>query len=240
MVVKSELKLIKSLQQKKYRNEHGLFVIEGKKAVEEVLSSDLKVFKVYAVKGSNVESAFNNTIDVSQKELNQMSGLKNPNGVIGVFYIPSNKKVTTTDWVLALDGIQDPGNMGTIIRLCDWFGIRDLVCSKTTVDCYNPKVLQATMGSITRVNIVYQDLEEFLKTTQLPVFGSFMKGENICKSNLPEKGILIMGNEGNGISSAIAALCTHRVTVPQFGAETAESLNVATASAILLHELRRG
>ena len=130
--------------------------------------------------------------------------------------------------------------MGTIIRLCDWFGIRHLVCSERTVECYNPKVLQATMGSITRVNIVYLDLAEFLQSVQLPIYGSFMNGTSISQTKLPEKGILIMGNEGKGISERIKEFCEHTIAIPQYGSKTAESLNVATASAILLSEIRRG
>jgi len=239
MVVKSELKLIKSLQQKKYRNEHGLFVIEGKKAVEELLESSFKPFKVFVSKIHEPVLHYKNVIPVSAKELQQMSGLKNPNGFLGVFYIPESLPIEETDWVLVSDGIQDPGNMGTIIRLCDWFGIKNLVCSNHTVDCYNPKVLQATMGSITRVNIVYTDLDDFLKTTQLPIYASIMDGENIYKINLPDKGILVMGNEGNGISANVKEFCTKTMAIPQYDETTTESLNVATASAILLNEIRR-
>ena len=144
------------------------------------------------------------------------------------------------DWILVLDGIQDPGNLGTIIRLCDWFGIQHLVCSENTVDCFNPKVLQATMGSITRVNIVYRDLEDFLKSVPLPIFGSFMSGKPVKELTLPAKGVLVMGNEGNGISKEVEVLCRQTVSIPQYGQKTTESLNVGTASAILLNEIRRG
>ncbi len=240
MVVKSELKLIKSLHQKKYRTQHGLFIVEGIKAVEEVLNSDFEVHKVYS--SASIELSVSKPLLtlVSEKELRQISGLKNPNGILAVFKIPPPKEVETQDWILVLDGVQDPGNLGTIIRLCDWFGIRHLVCSENTADCYNPKVLQATMGSITRVNMVYQDLEEFLKSVQLPVYGSFMNGKPIKELTLPKKGILVMGNEGNGISKAVEMLCKHTVGIPQYGEQTTESLNVGTATAILLNEIRRG
>lgn len=239
MVVKSELKLIRSLHQKKYRTLHGLFIVEGLKAVEEVLNSNFDVYKIYVT--SQLSSIFstNPMSLISAKELQQMSGLTNPNGILGVFHIPEPKEVLTKDWILVLDDIQDPGNMGTIIRLCDWFGIQHLVCSEHTVDCYNPKVLQATMGSITRVNIVYRDLGDFLKSIQLPIFGSFMSGKPITELGLPKEGVLIMGNEGKGISKNIQELCSHTVAIPQYGQKTTESLNVATASAILLNEIRR-
>jgi len=140
---------------------------------------------------------------------------------------------------VALDAVRDPGNLGTIIRLCDWFGIKHLICSEDTVDCYNPKVLQATMGSIARVNMVYTDLEDFLKNTALPVYGAFMDGEVVYDKKLPPGGILVMGNEANGISSSVAKHTTERISIPQFGEATTESLNVATATAILLNEIRR-
>jgi TrmH family RNA methyltransferase len=139
-----------------------------------------------------------------------------------------------------LDSIRDPGNLGTIIRLCDWFGINQLVCSEDTVDCYNPKVIQATMGSIARVQINYTDLTNFIKESKLPIYGASLSGENIYKHTLPEKVILVMGNEANGISSEINSLLTNRITIPQYGEQQdTESLNVASATAILLSELMR-
>ena len=239
MVVKSELKLIKSLQQKKYRNEHGLFVIEGKKGLQELLSSSIKPYKIYVSNALELDMTWDGVERVSTKELQQMSALKNPNGVLGVFYIPPPLPLDFKDWIVLLDGIQDPGNLGTIIRLCDWFGITNLICSNNTVDCYNPKVLQATMGSIARVNVVYQDIALFLKTNPLPVYGSFMDGVSVYESELPNKGVLIMGNEGKGISDKIKEFCSYTITIPQYGKETTESLNVGTASAILLNEIRR-
>ncbi len=239
MVVKSELKLIKSLQQKKYRNEHGLFVIEGKKGLEELLVSRIKPYRVYYSGAEELKVKYKGMQQVSLKELQQMSSLKNPSGVLGVFHIPDSKPVDFKDWVLLLDGIQDPGNLGTIIRLCDWYGITNLVCSKDTVDCYNPKVLQATMGSIARVNIIYEDILTFLRSCPLPVYGSFMNGTSVYESELPKKGVLIMGNEGNGISEGVKELCNHSIAIPQYGTITTESLNVGTACAILLNEIRR-
>lgn len=239
MVVKSELKLIKSLQQKKYRNEHGLFVVEGKKTLEEVIRSKIIPYKLFAVEPENLLSDGSRPLPISNKELRQISSLKNPNGFLGVFYIPREDERTTSDWILVLDGIQDPGNMGTIIRLCDWFGVKDVICSPDTVDCYNPKVLQATMGSFTRVKIQYRSLYSYLKTNQLPICGTFMDGSNVNSSKLPDKGIMVMGNEGKGISDEVAQLCTSRLAIPQYGGSTTESLNVASATAILLYEIRR-
>ncbi len=239
MVVKSELKLIRSLQQKKYRNEHGLFVIEGKKAVEELLESDCRPFKILVSGGSKLDVPHAYILEISSKELKQLSGLKSPNGVLGVFHMMAPQPIDFSDWILMLDGVQDPGNLGTIIRLCDWFGIRNLICSPHTVDCYNPKVLQATMGSIARVNITYTDLEMLLKNNTLPVFGTFMNGTSVYKSEFPDKGILVMGNEGNGISELVKKFCDESIAIPQYGTLTTESLNVGTATAILLSEIRR-
>lgn len=239
MVSKNQIKLVKSLQQKKYRSQHGLFVVEGEKGVAELLEEGVKPFKVF-VEQSKFLKKFDGAELVLNTELKQMSSLINPNGVLGVFHIPDTKTLKTHDWLLALDSIRDPGNLGTIIRLCDWFGIKNLICSMDTVDCYNPKVLQATMGSIARINVVYLDLTDFLGKTKLPIYGAFMDGESIYNNQLPEKGILIVGNEGNGISDAIESLIKKRIAIPQHGKVTTESLNVATATAILLNEIRRG
>ncbi|MDO1511981.1 RNA methyltransferase [Maribacter confluentis] len=239
MVVKSELKLIKSLQQKKYRNEHGLFVIEGKKSVEELVGSNFKCYGIFATAPNELNLGDSRVNLISAKELAQISSLKNPNGCLGVFHIPKKEMDILSDWIMVLDGVQDPGNLGTIIRLCDWFGVTDIVCSLDTVDCYNSKVLQATMGSIARVNVHYVDLDSFLRSTDLPVYGTFMDGSNINTYSLPKKGIMIMGNEGKGISSRVTELCTDKIAIPQFGNKTTESLNVASATAILLHEIRK-
>jgi len=239
MVVKSQIKLIKSLQQKKYRIQNGMFVVEGKKVVQELLESTFKVYKVFATDPSAVIAQSDILEIVSTAQLRQMSGLKNVNSVIGVFYIPRKEAETYDDWTLVLDDLRDPGNMGTIIRLCDWFGIQNIVCSENTVDCYNPKVLQASMGSIARVNIIYVDLKSFFKKNHLPVFGAFMYGNSVYEEQLPEAGILLMGNEANGISQELEALISTKIAIPQFAKKTAESLNVATATAILLNEIRR-
>lgn len=238
MVAKGQIKLIRSLHQKKYRNQNGLFVVEGIKGVNEVLASHLKPYGVY---GLNADLLDDDTIfmPVSLRELEQMSALKTPNGVLGVFHIPTEKEIDFNDWILVLDDVRDPGNLGTIIRLCDWFGIPHLVCSQQTVDCYNPKVLQATMGSITRVNIVYKDIAAFLDECPSAIYGAFMNGVSVYTEDIPRKGVLILGNEAHGISKEIENRVSKKISIPQFGKQTTESLNVATATAILLNEIRR-
>lgn len=239
MVSKSQIKLIRSLQQKKYRNQLGLFFVEGKKTVQELLDSDFRPHSIFSEDVNIFDISDDILTKISPSDLKQMSFLKNPNGVLGVFHFPHLKKIDFRDWIVALDDVRDPGNLGTIIRLCDWFGIKNLVCSQNTVDCYNPKVLQATMGSISRVNITYLNLVDFTKESKISVYGTFMDGASVYENKLPEKGIIILGNEANGISSEVEALVSQRVTIPQYGNKTTESLNVATATAILLNEIRR-
>lgn len=238
MLSKSQIKLITSLKQKKYRLQHGFFVVEGIKTIKELLQSNLMLHELYTTETFNIDAK--DEIFISEADLKRISFLKTPNKALAVFKIPVAKVVETNKLIVALDDVRDPGNLGTIIRLCDWFGIKDLVCSKETVDCFNPKVIQATMGSITRVNISYVDLEAFLKDTDQPIFGAFMDGENVYERQFPEKGVLIMGNEANGISKKIETTVTEKVSIPRFGdLQATESLNVATATAILLSEFRR-
>ncbi len=239
MVGKSQLKRIRSLQQKKYRNELGLFFVEGKKTVHELLNAKVMPFEIYTTSLDDFVLKDEKYFQITPQELKQISQLKNPNGVLGVFYMPKLQKVIEEDWVLVLDDVRDPGNLGTIIRLCDWFGIKSLVCSEQTVDCYNPKVLQATMGSIARVAIHYTNIEEYLNNTSLPVFGAFMNGAPVYNMKIPKAGVLVMGNEGNGISHEIEKCVHEKISIPQYGNQTTESLNVATATAILLNEVRR-
>ncbi|MBT8313035.1 MAG: RNA methyltransferase [Maribacter sp.] len=239
MVGKSQIKFIKSLQQKKYRIQYGMFVVEGIKTVQELLNSHFIPHMIFCT-DSDILVAEKGLVEIiSETDLKKMSTLKNPNKVLGVFKFNEPQRIDEDDWILALDDIRDPGNLGTIIRLCDWFGISHLLCSKNTVDCYNPKVLQASMGSIARVNIVYTDLVEFIKNTRLPIYGTYMNSNSIYSSTLPKKGILIMGNEANGISNDVGKMITSKVSIPHFGANATESLNVATATAILLNEIRR-
>ncbi|MEH6681856.1 MAG: RNA methyltransferase [Sediminicola sp.] len=238
MVVKSQIKLIKSLQQKKYRIQYGLFVAEGTKLVRELLGSRFELYAAYATQPDLLPQG-NGIQQVSENELQKMSGLKTPNKVLAVFHLPKDGSPEKTDWCVALEDVGDPGNLGTIIRLCDWFGIPQLICSEHTADCYSPKTLQATMGSLARVSVRYTDLNTFLRETTLPIYGAFMDGSVVYGQSFPEKGVLVMGNEANGISKENEALVTARIGIPQFGAPTAESLNVGTATAILLNEIRR-
>lgn len=239
MVVKSEIKLIKNLQQKKYRSQNGLFVAEGRKTVSDLLRSSYKVHKVYSTEASILEETQAESLLITQAELRKMSGLQSPNTVLGVFHIPRESPLDFQDWILALDAVRDPGNLGTIIRLCDWYGIGQLVCSPDTVDCYNPKTLQATMGSIARVKVVYAELERVFNQSGTPVFGAFIGGEPVYEADFPQSGILLMGSEAHGISDSLAKMVGRRIGIPPFGKPGAESLNVAMATAILLHELRR-
>ncbi|MGB1042212.1 MAG: TrmH family RNA methyltransferase [Tenacibaculum sp.] len=238
---KNNLKLITSLQQKKYRQKHKLFIAEGIKVVNELLSSDIIASHIFTTDVSLFTLSDVKVTLITEAELKKISTLKSPNKVLGLFEIPEVKEKTTGDFIVALDGVNDPGNLGTIIRLCDWFGVSQLVCSKNTVDCYNQKVVQSTMGSLTRIPISYVDLSDFLTTTSLPVFTADMDGENVYTASLPLKAILVMGNEANGISDEISAIVKHKITIPRFGEiQQTESLNVATATAILLSEFKRG
>lgn len=238
MLSKSQIKLITSLKQKKYRQQHGFFVAEGVKTINELLESNLELHKLYTTESFNIDAK--DEVIISDSDLKRISFLKTPHTALAVFKIPESKPIDNSGLIVALDAVRDPGNLGTIIRLCDWFGVKELVCSKETVDCYNPKVIQATMGSITRVNISYVDLVAFIKKSEYPVFGAFMEGSNVYSNKLPENGILVMGNEANGISKEVEAIITEKISIPRFGTlQATESLNVATATAILLSEFRR-
>ena len=239
MLSKNQLKLITSLKQKKYRIQHGLFVAEGIKVIKELLNSSIELENLYCTE-EFVEFYSYNPAIISEKDLSKISNLKTPNKVLGVFKIPNQNSYKDEGLVLVLDDIKDPGNLGTIIRLCDWFGVEQLVCSMETVDSYNAKVVQATMGSLTRVSIIYLELIPFFKKTSLPVYGALLDGENVYESKLPKDAILVIGNESNGISTAIIDLITNKITIPRFGnLQQTESLNAATATAILLSEFKR-
>ena len=240
MVSKNQIKLITSLQQKKYRNIEKLFIAEGTKVIQELLQSNFELQHLYTTKQDFNEISIVEKTIISEGDLKKISALSTINTCLGVFRVPESKTTQEQGLLVALDDIRDPGNMGTILRLCDWFGITDVVCSKTTVDIYNPKVIQATMGSISRVNVNYVDLNSFLENTSLPVFGTFMDGKNIYNQKLPKEGIIVMGNEANGISSTIEKIISERLSIPRFGGlQQTESLNVATATAIVLSEFKR-
>lgn len=238
MLTKSQIKLITSLKQKKFRNQHQLFVVEGVKVVEEFLNSDYELEAIFALEDRYSQYNRKFTL-VDSKELAKISGFSTPNKVVATFKTPSSLAVNWSSLVVALDGINDPGNLGTIVRLCDWFGIEDLVCSKDTVDCYNPKVVQASMGSHTRVNITYVDLENTLPTVS-NCMGTFMDGVSIYDQTLPKSGVIVFGNEAKGISKDVENLIDLRLSIPRFGKlKQTESLNVANAAAIVLSEFKR-
>ena len=240
MVSKNQIKLITSLQQKKYRKQEQLFFAEGVKVVQELLNSNFELQDLFTTKQDFLTVSKDKVHAISDAELKKISVLTTPNTCLAVFKIPKAVAYEQNGLILALDDVRDPGNLGTIIRLCDWFGIETLFCSEESVDIYNPKVVQATMGSISRVNVVYGNLEAFLTKTKLPVFGTFMDGKNIYQEKLPKEGIIIMGNEANGISSSVEKLVSERIAIPRFGnLQVTESLNVATATAIILSEFKR-
>ena len=243
-MTKAEIQLVRSLADKRARDEHGLFVAEGEKLISEIRSSKLRIRKIYALEGlfaGDVVEA------VSPKEMERLSLLKTPSKAVAVVEIPRHKLHTHElkgQLVLALDEVQNPGNLGTIIRLADWFGITDIVCSPSSADCFNPKVVQATMGAILRVKVHYVDLERFIREAtaqQIPCYGTFLEGENLYTTPLSEGGIVIMGNEGRGISEPIQKLVTHKILIPAYPTDrpTSESLNVAMATGIVCAEFRR-
>lgn len=245
MVSKADIALVRSLADKRSRREHGLFVVEGVKMVEEALRSGFAVRRVF---GCGEFSGVPGCEMVSEKELGRMSALKTPQGVLALVEIPqrTDPAVVRGGLLLALDGIQDPGNMGTIIRCADWFGIERIVCSPDSADCFNPKVVQASMGAIFRVAVDYGDLPGLLATQAAggtPVFGTFLEGEDIYTADLgtDPAGIVTIGNEGSGISEAVARTVTRRLFIPPYpaGGSGAESLNAAVAAAIVCSEMRR-
>lgn len=240
-ISKNQLKIITSLSQKKYRQKHKLFIAEGVKVVNELLNSSFIIDTLFATDDFETTNLSDKIIIISDKELQKISSLKTPNKVLGLFVIPDEKPLQENGITIVLDAINDPGNLGTIIRLCDWFGISQLLCSADTVDCYNQKVVQASMGSLSRISIKYMDLKSYLKATKLPTFIADMEGENVYKYGLPKEAILIMGNEANGVSAELKTLCKNKISIPRFGeTQETESLNVATATAILLSEFKRG
>ncbi|MAC87608.1 MAG: RNA methyltransferase [Gammaproteobacteria bacterium] len=235
---KNHLKLITSLSQKKYRHKYKLFIVEGMKVVQEFLNSSYELEILFSTESSFLY--LDNFIEISEQELKKISSLKTPNKVVALFKIPVEKNSNSSGLIVALDAVNDPGNLGTIIRLCDWFGVDKLLCSKETVDCYNKKVVQSSMGSLTRVAISYIDLKEYLLSVSIPIFVADMDGDNVYEMKPPASAVLVMGNEANGISNSIKEIVSTKITIPRYGNyQLTESLNVATATAILLSEFRR-
>ncbi len=239
-ISKNQLKLITSLQQKKYRQKHGIFVAEGVKIVNELLASSLVLEVLFCTDDYKCDLSSEKMKVISQKALQQASFLKSANKVLALFKIPKETIIHESGLTIVLDAINDPGNLGTIIRLCDWFGVSQLVCSINTVDVYNTKVIQASMASFARVSVVYTDISDFLQTTKRPIYAAQMEGDNVYKLDLATDAVLVLGNEANGISYETMQLITKRISIPRFGIlQQTESLNVATATAILLSEFRR-
>ncbi len=250
MISKAKIKYIHTLQAKKGRNAEQCFVAEGPKVVGDLMETSSP--KLVAATASwlaghkdRLDSS-TDTYEVTEEELQKVSFLQHPQQVLAVFPMYSNTEVSlpgSDELCLALDGVQDPGNLGTIIRIADWFGIKRIYCSRETADVYNPKVVQATMGSIARVRLVYTDLAPLLTQAQgkIPVYGTLLDGENLYEKPLSAGGIIVMGNEGNGISQEIRPLVTERLLIPSFppNSPTAESLNVAIATAVTCAEFRR-
>jgi TrmH family RNA methyltransferase len=247
MISKNQFKYIRLLEQKKYRRREGLFVAEGTKTVDDLMqrTQPRMVFATeeYLQVRPHLFKTEGEIVKVTDDELRRLSFQQHPQQVLALFPIPDVKASKTTSGLsLALDGVQDPGNLGTIIRIADWFGIDTIYCSEETVDAWNPKVVQATMGSIARVNIIYTDLPVFLDSLphDFPVYGTFLDGENIYTQPLSREGLIIMGNEGNGISDDVRRRVSHRLLIPDFHqGDTADSLNVAIATAITCSEFRR-
>jgi TrmH family RNA methyltransferase len=245
MLSKSQIGFIKSLHQKKYRKEHGIFIIEGIKSIVEFFPSDYQIHSVYILPQyqsllpklpANIK-----LFEVTSAELDKISTLQAPQGILALVHIPESaaidQAVLRNRFSLVLDGVQDPGNLGTIIRTADWFGFKHVICSSNTVEVYNPKTVQATMGSLCRVNVSYHELHALLKDLDLPVFGAMLDGSSLYQTNWGNEGLVILGNEGQGISREIVNLISHPVTIPKVG--HAESLNVAVSAAIFCADISR-
>jgi len=245
MLSKAQISLITSLQHKKFRKQQGLFLVEGIKSVQEFISSSYLIHSVYATADALAKMGIlpqNLKYQVvSDAEFNKITQLTTPQGVLALVYIPDNSQIDfkkiAKQHSLVLDDIQDPGNLGTIIRTAEWFGIEHIICSIGTVDAFNPKVVQATMGSLSRVTIHYTPLAPFLEEANLPTFGALLDGQSIYNTDFQEAGLIIMGNEGNGINQDLLPLIQQAVTIPRLGG--AESLNVAVATTIFCSELAR-
>ena len=241
MLSKAKIKLINQLAQKKYRTQTGLFIVEGHKTVGDMMNYFSCEYLYYTSDYKGMRTA-NESSEVTYDELKKISRLETPQNVLAVFKMPIYEGVgiDSNALTLALDGIQDAGNLGTIIRIADWFGIDDIFASRNTVDVYNPKVVQATMGALSRVRVHYVDLVEELNKVNTPIYVTALDGENIHKSTLSKNGVIVMGNEGNGVSSEVMALATEKLLIPSYPPErpTSESLNVSVATAIVVSMFR--
>lgn len=235
MITRNQIKLIQSLKLKKNREQLGLFVVEGKKMIEELIASDFEVEQIYH--SNEFEITHEKAIQISSKDLERISFLSSNNNVLALVKIKeSSAKTNPNELTLVLDSISDPGNLGTIIRTADWFGVEQILCSENTVDVYNPKVIQASMGSLFRVAVKYVDLKSELDNFKGKIYGAYLDGNSIYKEKF-DNGILIIGSESHGISKDLENYVTNKVTIPKYG--NAESLNAAVATAIILSEFKR-
>ena len=244
MLSKNQLKLVRSLELKKNRKKEGLFVAEGPKVVGDLLRAGYRARTIFCTEQAELHKRDGSLcVLCTDDELRKLSFLQHPQEVLAVFEIPQPSTIShqPSGLSLALDSVQDPGNLGTIIRIADWFGIDTIYCSEDTADVYNPKVVQATMGSLAHIHIVYCDLVELLQQYDGPIYGTLLDGNDIYQQELSQQGIIVMGNEGNGISQRVRPLITHKLLIPNFNknSETAESLNVAIATDITCSEFRR-
>jgi len=216
-----------------------MFVVEGKKSIYEFINSKFVLHKLFSIDIS--EFSVNNVVRLSKSELEKISFLSNPNDHLAIFKIPNEKPINKNNLLVGLESINDPGNLGAIIRTCEWFGVEDIVCSLDSVDCYNPKVVQSAMGSLSRVNITYLDLENFLNSESLNRFGTFIKGESVYENKIStDNGIVVFGNEANGISSNLRSLIDVELTIPRFNNKSyPESLNLSNSLGIILSEFSR-
>jgi RNA methyltransferase, TrmH family len=245
MITKNQIKYINSLQQKKFRVENQSFIVEGAKSVLELLRSDFETELLFFTdeffeQHQNLLHAFHiQAVIVNQDDLEKAGSFTTNNAALAVVKTKENEEllVEENEFALILDDIRDPGNLGTIIRVADWYGIHKIICSHSTVDFYNPKVISATMGSFTRSNLYYTDLEDFIKNQSVNIYGTLLNGNNIHQTKFATSGYIVIGNEANGISPAIEQLITHKITIPRFG--QAESLNAGIATAVVLDNLRR-
>lgn len=240
MISKNEIKYIQSLYQKKFRDKEGVFIAEGPKLAAELLDSSYEVLKIYATNDWQAPTMIDVPVTtISPAELERISQLQTPNQVVVIAkqQQPATEPELTNHLTLVLDGIQDPGNLGTIIRTADWFGVNQIVCSIDTADYYNIKVVQSTMGSICRVKIWYKDVDAFLASVKIPVYGALLEGDNLFQQPAVKEGILIIGNESKGIRPHLKLSITQPLTIPRVGG--AESLNAAVATGIILSQLTR-
>ncbi|MBW8360700.1 MAG: RNA methyltransferase [Kaistella sp.] len=235
MLTTHKIKILQSLDKKKFRQKYKLFLVEGNKNIAELRASPYRIQEIFSTQPESLPPGLCEITPISENELKKISFLQHPKDSVAVCEINPEIFLENCSVQLILDGIQDPGNLGTLIRLADWFGIEQIICSEDTVDFYNPKVIQASMGSFTRVNIVYGNLNEILENIQNINIGTDMEGENLYEFNFPEKINLILGNEGNGIRPETEHHLHHKITIPRFGKTKAtESLNVSMAAGIIL------